>query len=279
MKKSIVAICILTLMCLFSCDINFLNELLGKARDKFLEENNEVEDLDFGRGNLESKKEKADVVIKNGKGVEINRGLQKQEDIDLSRTSVLTKEQENELVIEEAKANDVKSEVNTILISLDKTYGELKKSLLELENMQSYIGNAKFDFENVRKSSENGIDERLKINLGKAIDKVKNSRDIAIFLYKENINRWEHAKASAEHAKNSVESALSESKRLRSGDYYTIYGMVHYILDAKESLSKTETMFEQVWSNLNKLEAGKKEAVKDFAVLKNAHEALGVKKK
>ncbi|UPA14143.1 P12 family lipoprotein [Borrelia turicatae] len=55
MKRSILSVCMLTLLCLLSCDINALNELLDKAREKFLDESKDNKDLNHEQENQEQK--------------------------------------------------------------------------------------------------------------------------------------------------------------------------------------------------------------------------------
>ncbi|AHH05638.1 P12 family lipoprotein (plasmid) [Borrelia miyamotoi] len=62
MKKSILAVCMLVLLSLLSCDINALNEMLNKAREKYLEESKKVKGLNSKDGNQEGEEEQADVV-------------------------------------------------------------------------------------------------------------------------------------------------------------------------------------------------------------------------
>ncbi|WAZ71373.1 P12 family lipoprotein (plasmid) [Borrelia miyamotoi] len=62
MKKNILAVCILILLSLLSCDINALNEMLNKAREKYLEESKKVKSLNSKDGNQEGEEEQADVV-------------------------------------------------------------------------------------------------------------------------------------------------------------------------------------------------------------------------
>ncbi|ATQ17690.1 P12 family lipoprotein [Borrelia miyamotoi] len=62
MKKSILAVCMLVLLSLLSCDINALNEMLSKAREKYVEESKKVKGLNSKDGNQEGEEEQADVV-------------------------------------------------------------------------------------------------------------------------------------------------------------------------------------------------------------------------
>ncbi|UPA11355.1 P12 family lipoprotein (plasmid) [Borrelia parkeri] len=55
MKRSILAVCILTLLCLLSCDINVLNDLLNEVKEKFLDESKDNKDLNHKQENQEQK--------------------------------------------------------------------------------------------------------------------------------------------------------------------------------------------------------------------------------
>ncbi|UPA17444.1 hypothetical protein bcCo53_001648 (plasmid) [Borrelia coriaceae] len=70
MNRNVLAICMLALMCFISCDINALNELLGKSKEKFLEENIRIKDL-------KSKKESQEVVKKQVGDIDNTKALDK----------------------------------------------------------------------------------------------------------------------------------------------------------------------------------------------------------
>ncbi|WP_330730345.1 hypothetical protein [Borrelia turicatae] len=292
MNRSILSVCMLTLLCLLSCDINALNELLDKAREKFLEENKKVEDLKSRERNQEIKEEQVDIVVRIEEGVEINKNLQ-QEGIELdpkeeklkervesqyvSQINRLTEEEESSLVSYDNEASDIKIKVNAKLVEMNVRNNELTTSLSKLDNMEADIMNAKSDFENARKFS--GSEYVVKQALHQAIDKVKSSRNIAMAWYKEQLNALEHAKSYAEHAKIFTESALGYSAQVRSDGYYGVYLLTHYMSGAKTNLSGAENMFAKVESAMGKLRNTMKEAEEDFAVLKRAHKALSLDKK
>ncbi|WP_434757231.1 hypothetical protein bpuCAU1_001667 (plasmid) [Borrelia puertoricensis] len=291
MKRNILSLCMLTLLCLLSCDINALNELLDKSREKFLEENKKLEDLNQSKGKQEIKEDQVDIVVRSEDGVKINKNLQR-EGIELSfqegkpeevveqqfvsQSNALTKEQENELVSYDSEANEIKSKVDVLLVNFDKIYGELNTSLSELKNMETDIVNAKFAFNKVRTSGSD-IEQNVKINLHQAIDKVRNSRNIAIALYKDKFNILGLSKSSAESANSSIGSVLRHSAQIRLNGYYDVYLLTHYIAGAKTSFNSAENMFKQVESEMDKLRNAMKEAEEDFADLKKAHQALGVR--
>ncbi|AHH13248.1 Putative cytosolic protein (plasmid) [Borrelia hermsii YBT] len=291
MRRSILLVCVLALLCFLSCDINALNELLGEARKKFLEENKNVEDLKFREGNQDIKEESVDIVVRE-ESVEINKNLQR-EGIELSlkegrlddvvdqqfvsQSNALTKEQENEISSQEIKANDIMTKVNSKLATIEAMHSEVSALVLNLESMKTDIMNAKSDFERSRSSNGNGIDQNVKMKLDQAIKKVKSSSSIAMVLCKDVVNGLKHARGSVAHAKRLTDSALSELRYLRSSNYYGI--RYYYISDAQESLSRADDMCVKVESEMGKLRNAMKQAEEDFADLKRAHEALGFDKK
>ncbi|ANF34608.1 hypothetical protein A7978_05450 (plasmid) [Borrelia turicatae] len=68
MKRSILSVCMLTLLCLLSCDVNVLNDLLNEVREKVLDESKDNKDLNHEQKNQEQKE---DVIDDFEKGVEI----------------------------------------------------------------------------------------------------------------------------------------------------------------------------------------------------------------
>ncbi|AHH14400.1 Hypothetical protein BHW_0015700 (plasmid) [Borrelia hermsii MTW] len=72
MRKSILAVCMFILLCLLSCDINALNNLLSEVREKFLDENKN--DKDHRQGNQEEKEQED--VISNVKEREIQQDME-----------------------------------------------------------------------------------------------------------------------------------------------------------------------------------------------------------
>ncbi|UPA12817.1 hypothetical protein [Borrelia venezuelensis] len=291
MKRSILSVCMLTLLCLLSCDINVLNDLLDKAREKFLDESKDNKDLNAREGNQEIEEEQADIVVRIEEGVEINKNLQR-EGIELSlkeerleevveqqfvsQSNALTKEQENELYSQEIKANDIRSKVNSKLATIEAMHSEVSASVLKLESMKTDIMKAKSDLDRARSSSRNGIDQNVKIKLDQAIENVRSSSNIAMILYKDAVNGLEHARSSVEHARGLTESALDELRYLRSSNYYYVI-RYYYLSDAKTSLNRAEDMFAKVESEMDNLRNAMKQAEEAFVALKSAHQALGLK--
>ncbi|UPA15830.1 P12 family lipoprotein [Borrelia turicatae] len=63
MKKGVLAVCMLTLLCLLSCDLNVLNEFLVKSRASFLENLEEdKKDLNSIKENQEGEEKQADII-------------------------------------------------------------------------------------------------------------------------------------------------------------------------------------------------------------------------
>ncbi|WP_247067689.1 hypothetical protein [Borrelia puertoricensis] len=73
MKRNILAVCMLALLCLLSCDVNVLNDLLNEVRKKVLDESKDNKDLKHEQKNQEQK----EVVIDDfEKGVEMQQDME-----------------------------------------------------------------------------------------------------------------------------------------------------------------------------------------------------------
>ncbi|WP_434757375.1 P12 family lipoprotein (plasmid) [Borrelia puertoricensis] len=82
MKRSILSVCMLILLCLLSCDINALSDLLNEVREKVLDESKDNKDLNHEQGNQEQKNDvidglKEEVDIQQDMGVRpVNLGFE-----------------------------------------------------------------------------------------------------------------------------------------------------------------------------------------------------------
>ncbi|AHH04478.1 Putative cytosolic protein, partial (plasmid) [Borrelia nietonii YOR] len=216
MKRSILSVCMLTLLCLLSCDINALNELLDKSRENFVEENKKLKDLKSIKGNQEIKEEQVDIVVKSEEGVKINQKNLQEKGIEIelkgerpkervgqqqsiSQDNRLTEEEESYLVSYDNEVNEINSKVSSKLVTIEAMHSEVSASLSEIESMQANIIKANSDFDRARGSNGNGIDQNVKIKLHQAIEKVRISRNIAMMWYKEQFNVLKNAKSYAEH--------------------------------------------------------------------------------
>ncbi|AOW96267.1 hypothetical protein AXH25_04935 (plasmid) [Borrelia miyamotoi] len=61
-NKSVLAVCMLILLSLLSCDVNAFNEMIIKAREKYVEESKKVENLNSRDGNQEGEEGQSDIV-------------------------------------------------------------------------------------------------------------------------------------------------------------------------------------------------------------------------
>ncbi|AMR76172.1 P12 family lipoprotein [Borrelia hermsii] len=73
MKRSILSVCILTLLCLLSCDINALDDLLNEVRGNFLDESKDNKDSNHKQ---ENQKQKKDVIDGLEEKVEIQQDME-----------------------------------------------------------------------------------------------------------------------------------------------------------------------------------------------------------
>ncbi|AHH11617.1 hypothetical protein bcCo53_001693 (plasmid) [Borrelia coriaceae] len=272
MKKSIVSIYMLTLMCLFSCDINFLNELLGKSREKFLEETDNVKDLNSKEENQEGKENQVDV-SKVKRDVVVNKDFM-EKSIELSQIK-LTEDQESYLISKDAEANAMQNRIDFKLLKINEKYDELDKSLSELKKMEAFVIKAESDFDEARRgiSGNEHVTKALPY-LYEAIKTVKVSRHIAEVGYNGQLNALEHVKAAAEYAKSLIKSALGESAQARASGYYYVQRMIDNISKAETNLSKAKNMFGEIELKLDTLRNDMKQAKNDFTVLEKAYQLL-----
>ncbi|AHH13082.1 Hypothetical protein BHO_0116800, partial (plasmid) [Borrelia hermsii YBT] len=133
MRKSILAVCMFILLCLLSCDINALNDLLGKVGEKFLGENKN--DKDHRQGNQEEKEQED--VISNVKEREIQQDIEV-EPIAPVNAGISVSQQGYPYYIQEEKI-EIKEED---LIPSTKAEKDADRAI---ENIKSAINGSKFD--------------------------------------------------------------------------------------------------------------------------------------
>ncbi|WP_025407239.1 P12 family lipoprotein [Borrelia hermsii] len=133
MKKSILAVCMFILLCLLSCDINALNDLLGKVGEKFLDENKN--DKDHRQGNQEEKEQED--VISNVKEREIQQDIEV-EPVAPVNAGISVSQQGYPYYIQEEKI-EIKEED---LIPSTKAEKDADRAI---ENIKSAINGSKFD--------------------------------------------------------------------------------------------------------------------------------------
>ncbi|AHH04194.1 Hypothetical protein BHY_1243 (plasmid) [Borrelia nietonii YOR] len=145
MKKSILTVCMFILLCLLSCDINALNDLLGKAREKFLDGNKNNKDLHYIQGNQDIQEEQGEIV----NGLEERERIQ--QDIEVEpvapvNVGISVSQQGYPYYIQEEKI-EIKEE------DLIPNTKEEKEAEAEIEKVKSVLSGSKFDqlIEDVRK--------------------------------------------------------------------------------------------------------------------------------
>ncbi|WP_080683545.1 P12 family lipoprotein [Borrelia hermsii] len=141
MRKSILAVCMFILLCLLSCDINALNDLLGKVGEKFLGENKN--DKDHRQGNQEEKEQED--VISNVKEREIQQDIEVEPIVPVN-AGISVSQQGYPYYIQEEEI-EIKEE------DLAPSTEYEKDAQAEIENVKRALEDSKFDqlIENSRK--------------------------------------------------------------------------------------------------------------------------------
>ncbi|ASJ27775.1 putative lipoprotein (plasmid) [Borrelia turicatae 91E135] len=126
MKRSILSVCMLTLLCLLSCDINALNELLDKAREKFLDESKDNKDLNHKQENQEDKEEQADIID----DLEVIPGMEV-----IPVDSLVSVNAEVSVILEPIYYSQVKREIKEEdLVPSTECEKEAEKAIKDIEN-------------------------------------------------------------------------------------------------------------------------------------------------
>ncbi|AHH07896.1 Hypothetical protein BCD_1830 (plasmid) [Borrelia crocidurae DOU] len=220
MNKSVLFLCMLILLCLLSCDVNALNNLLGEVREKFLDKNKNNKDLFHIQKNQKEIGEQQDGVISvlEEEVIEIQQVVQVkpinevippvfqqgysyylQEEaivIDSERLVPYTKE--------EKEANKAIENVKNVLKSIDSEFSQFIEDALKLKSES----------------------EKLEADFYAIVKKVQDEKALLMSSYKENIGKVRKLTRLQNQLKinldletlmSQVETILSE---FRSAEYF-----------------------------------------------------------
>ncbi|AHH14674.1 Hypothetical protein BHW_0015101 (plasmid) [Borrelia hermsii MTW] len=271
-KKSILAVCMLTLLCLLSCDIDALNELLIKAREKFSDENKNIE----GSGhNQEDKEEQLDVVknmeergvrqvVQGDPVASVNDAIPvlqypQQETIEIGGKDLIPstkKEKEAEAEIEKVKSALGNYEFAKLIEDACKLKGEyeqLESSFYDiLSDLQrktnSYPRKSRIERQNLIQ-----LQNKLKINL--ELERLINQVE-------EGLNELQSAKFFFEKAQGTLKEAIAE--RLKNALRPSFRRVANYLLvqlsrEAQRYAGNSLGQLESSSIKLNEANAKKKE--------------------
>ncbi|UPA10063.1 P12 family lipoprotein (plasmid) [Borrelia nietonii YOR] len=167
MKKSILTVCMFILLCLLSCDINALNDLLGEAREKFLDGNKNNKDLHYIQGNQDIQEEQEEIVNGLEERERIQQDIEVEPVVPVNKmTSVFQYSQAKIEIKEEDLIPNTKEEKEA------EAEIEKVKSVLEKSGFQQLIENAhklKSEYEQLE-SDLHGTFAELQTKLQEQID-------------------------------------------------------------------------------------------------------------
>ncbi|BDU63536.1 hypothetical protein BOFE_10760 (plasmid) [Candidatus Borrelia fainii] len=166
MNKSILALCILIFLSLLSCDIDILNEMMLKSREKYLKESKKVEDLNPKDGKQEG------VKVQEG---EVEEGVKHQlvQDLPLAPVNNINKESPvilNPSYYPHQEKIKIKEED---LVPVNKKETDAYKAIKDIESVIKDYGFAKL-IENARELKDEY--ERLRNDLYSILSKLQEKR-------------------------------------------------------------------------------------------------------
>ncbi|WP_330730641.1 P12 family lipoprotein [Borrelia turicatae] len=267
MKRSILSVCMLALLCLLSCDINALNDLLNEVRENFLDESKDNKNLKYEQKNQEQKE---DVIDDFEKGVEkqqdmevkpVNSGFEvsKQEYPYYVQEEVI-KIEEKDLVPYTKEEKEAQEEIekaervfqNSEFVKLTEEqerglkseYGQLESSfydiLLELKNKR---GNYPRE---TRRNKQRPTQLQNKLNDKRSnLERMMNEVEVGL-------NELESAKYFFEEAQKTLKEAITERLRNKKRRKYSSR-KVDNDLVARQARREAESALEQLESSSMKL--------------------------
>ncbi|UPA15687.1 P12 family lipoprotein [Borrelia turicatae] len=276
MKRSILSVCMLTLLCLLSCDINALNELLDKAREKFLDESKDNKDLNHKQENQEQKEVVIDgfeeeVEIQQDMEIKpVNSGFAVSQQVYPYYVQAEIKIKEEYLTPSTDEEKKAQSEIDNVKRALkDSKFDQFIENARELKSeyerlrsdfyntlskLQNKRGN--YSLENRRenraeRNSLNQLQNRLKIDLD--LERLMNKIDIAI----QDIGS---AKYFFEEAEKTLREAITERLRNRRRSYLSRRGNSGFLARASQRYAENvSSLLESFSSNIGEAIGIKKE--------------------
>ncbi|WP_434757409.1 P12 family lipoprotein (plasmid) [Borrelia puertoricensis] len=243
MKRSILSVCILALLCLLSCDINALNDLLSEVREKFLDESKDNKYLNHKQGNQEQKEDVIDLLeeevdIQQDKEVKsVNSGFEvfrqvysyyPQEDIEIKEEDLIPSTDEEikaQREIEKAESVFQVSEFATLTAEqvrdLRNEYEQLKTSFYDIfSELNTKIRNR------IERSSRRSNSQINKIQIRKPMqfyNRLNGERSNIERLMNEvevGLNELGSAKSFFEQAQKTLKEAITDRLRNKHRNYW-----------------------------------------------------------
>ncbi|AMR76121.1 hypothetical protein A0V01_05870 (plasmid) [Borrelia hermsii] len=261
MNKSILAVCMLALLCLLSCDINALDDLLNEVRGNFLDESKDNKDLNHKQENQEQKEDVIDgleekVEIQQDMEVKpVNEGFAVsqqyvQEAIEIKEED-LTPSTDEEIKAQ-AEIENVKSALG------DSGCSQLIEDALKLKSEYELLESSFYDILLELKNkigSSDLIKDKTKrqklIKLQNRFNEKRNQIDMFMTQVDAGLNERSSAKYFFEEAEKTLKEAITERLRNKRGSYSSKRG--NSALLAKKAQSEAENVLSLLESSSGKI--------------------------
>ncbi|WAZ71429.1 P12 family lipoprotein (plasmid) [Borrelia miyamotoi] len=235
MNKSVLALCMLILLSLLSCDINALNEMLIKAREKYLKESKKVEDVNSKDGNQESEEAQEGEVVEQVDGAAQHMGKGVKEVLQVVSVVPVNVDNAEIPVILNSPYYPYREEIKIREEDLVLSTKEEKEAQEEIEKVKSVLGGSEFAqlVEEERKfkseykqleSSFYGTLSELQNKIGSYSGKTERQKLIQLS------NQFKEKRADIDELNIQLESGLSERTSAR-----------YFFEQAKETLKEAIT--------------------------------------
>ncbi|UPA11498.1 P12 family lipoprotein (plasmid) [Borrelia parkeri] len=227
MKRSILSVCILTLLCLLSCDINALNDLLNEVREKFLDESKDNKGLNHKQENQEQKEVVIDafeegVEIKQDMGVKpVNAGFEVSEQFYPYYVQEEIEIKEGDLIPSTESEKEVDNAVKNIeRVIEDSGFSQLIEDALKLkseyERLESSFYGILSELKNKIRSSnliKDKTNRQKLIKLQNRFNEERNQLDMFMTQIDAGLNKRSSAKYFFEEAQKTLREAIIERLR------------------------------------------------------------------
>ncbi|QFP42478.1 P12 family lipoprotein (plasmid) [Borrelia miyamotoi] len=289
MNKSVLAICMLILLSLLSCDINALNEMLNKAREKYVEESKKVEVLNSKDGNQEGEEEQeGEVEQVDGAAQHMEEGVKEvvqgvpvvPVNVDVAGIPVILnssyypypkeiKIKEEDLVPNTKEEKEAQEEIEKLKSVLDGSefailVGDERKLKSEYEQLESSFYGTFSELQN-KIGSYSGKTERQKlIQLSNQFKEKRDDVDELNIQLESGLDERTSARYFFEQAKKTLKEAITERLKNKRRNYWS--RKVDSDLLVKKSRSEAKNALSQLESSSSKIgkAMGRKKEIEKF---------------
>ncbi|WP_330730581.1 P12 family lipoprotein [Borrelia turicatae] len=267
MKRSILSVCMLTLLCLLSCDVNALNELLDKAREKFLDESKDNKDLNHKQENQEQKKVVIDdleeeVIVEIQQDMEVksvNAGFAVSKQVHPYYVQREIEIKEEDLVPSTEYEKAAQAEIENVKSALNGS--KFDQLIEEARKLNNECDRLEFSFYDILSKLNNKIRsypqknkaERQKlIQLRDQLNEKRSHIDRIVIQVNSGLNERTSSKYFFEQSQETLKEAITEKLRNKDKSYWwRKIGNSDFL--AKKSRSDAESSLEQLESSFGKI--------------------------